>query len=169
DYEITYTRVGETDKLSFTDDSIFTNRHYYYLVYAVGEGGKSEASKILESPITKATLRQMEKLNRALIAVNTKDGNYIGWKMLGTDPESVTFDLFRDGEKVNQVPIATSTNYLDKEGTIDSKYQVRVNNGSGEPLTEEVGVWSDQYLSIPLDKPDGGVTPDGVKYTYSAN
>nr|WP_281414057.1 rhamnogalacturonan lyase [Lederbergia ruris] len=111
----------------------------------------------------------MEDLNRSLVAVDTENGIYVGWRMLGTDSKSVTFDLYRDGEKVNKEPITTSTNYLDEEGTIDSKYQVRVNNGSGDPVTEEVGVWSEQYLSIPIDKPEGGVTPDGVEYTYSAN
>src|SRR5690625_3960172 len=118
---------------------------------------------------SKQPLRQMEKLNRALVAVETDEGIYVGWKMLGTDSESVTFDLFRDGEKVNDEPISTSTNYLDEDGTSESTYQVRVNNGSGDALTEEVDVWSEQYLGIPLDKPEGGETPDGETYTYSAN
>ncbi|WP_396426745.1 FIMAH domain-containing protein [Lederbergia sp. NSJ-179] len=169
DYEVNYTKVGVTKNTSFTDDSIFTTNHYYYVVFAVNEGGISEASEVLETPITKKQLRQMEDLNRSLVAVDTENGIYVGWRMLGTDPKSVTFDLYRDGEKVNKEPITTSTNYLDEEGTIDSKYQVRVNNGNGDPVTEEVGVWSEQYLSIPLDKPEGGVSPDGVEYMYSAN
>jgi len=113
--------------------------------------------------------RQMEQLNRALVAVATENGNYIGWKMLGTDPEDVSFDIYRDDEKINEEPITTSTNFLDEDGTIDSTYQVKVNNGSGDQLTEVVEVWSEQYLSIPLDKPADGVTPDGETYTYRAN
>lgn len=169
DYDVHYTKVATTKDTRFKDDSIFTTNHYYYVVFAVNEGGISEASEVLETPITKKQLRQMEDLNRSLVAVDTENGIYVGWRMLGTDSKSVTFDLYRDGEKVNKEPITTSTNYLDEEGTIDSKYQVRVNNGSGDPVTEEVGVWSEQYLSIPIDKPEGGVTPDGVEYTYSAN
>src|SRR5690625_336803 len=72
---------------------------------------------------SKQPLRQMEKLNRALVAVETDEGIYVGWKMLGTDSESVTFDLFRDGEKVNDEPISTSTNYLDEDGTSESTYR----------------------------------------------
>jgi rhamnogalacturonan endolyase len=30
-------------------------------------------------------------------------------------------------------------------------------------------VWAQQYLSIPLQAPAGGTTPDGVAYTYNAN
>src|SRR5690606_4426061 len=146
-----------------------TYRNYYYIVVAVNEGGVSERSESIESPISKRKLRQMEKLNRALVAIDTEDGIYIGWKMLGTDPDDVTFDLYRNGEKINEQPITTSTNYLDPDGTIESKYQVRVNNGSSNPVTEEVNVWSEHYVSIPLDQPEGGVTPDGVEYTYSAN
>ena len=169
DYEVDYKKIGETDNPHFTDESIATTRNYYYAVRAVGEGGLSEMSEVLETPIKKEQKRQMEKLNRAPVAVETDDGIYVGWKMLGTDPESVTFDLYRDGEKVNAEPISTSTNYLDEDGTADSTYQVRVNNGSGDSLTEEVDVWSEQYLGIPIDKPEGGETPDGVEYTYSAN
>lgn len=169
DQDVNYTKVGVTNDTNLTDDSIFTYNNYYYVVYAVNEGGTSKASEILETPLTEVKHRQMEKLNRSLVAVDTENGIYVGWKMLGTDPESVTFDLYRNGEKVNQEPIADSTNYLDEEGTIDSKYQVRIINGSGNPLTAEVDVWSEQHLSIPLDKPEGGVTPDGVEYTYSAN
>ncbi len=167
--EVSYTKIGVTTDVTFTDDSIFTHRHYYYKVRAVNEGGISEASEVLESPIELVRLRQMEKLNRAVVAVKTDEGVYVGWKMLGTDPESVSFDLYRDGEKVNDKPITTSTNYVDPDGTLDSTYQVRVRNGSGDPVTEEVGVWSEQHLSIPLEKPEGGVTPDGVEYEYVAN
>lgn len=168
-YQVEYERIGTTDKTKFIDDTIFTYRNYYYIVVAVNEGGVSERSESIESPISKKKLRQMENLNRSLVAVEVENGIYIGWKMLGTDPENVTFDLYRDGEMVNEQPIQTSTNYLDPNGTIESKYQVRVNNGSGNPVTEEVNVWSEQYLSISLDKPEGGVTPDSVEYTYSAN
>ncbi|MFC0560898.1 rhamnogalacturonan lyase family protein [Halalkalibacter alkalisediminis] len=164
-----YTQVGVTNEPKFTDDRVLTYNHYYYKVYAVNLGGFSEASLALESPITKITLRQMEKLDRSLVAVKLAEGNYIGWRMLGTDPKTISFDLYRDGEKINEKPISTSTNFLDSEGKAESTYQIRVLNGEDEPLTEPVGVWEENYLSIPLDKPEGGTTPDGVKYEYSAN
>src|SRR5690606_31855235 len=36
-------------------------------------------------------------------------------------------------------------------------------------VTKEVSVWSQEYLDIPIDKPEGGTTPDGVVFNYSPN
>lgn len=163
-----YERVGVTDDASFTDDTA-TFQHYYYQVRAVNEGGISEVSEPLQSPIASEKLRQMEQLNRAPVAVDTEDGIYIGWKMLGTDPEEVNFDIYRDGEQINEEPITESTNFVDTAGSVDAVYQIQVNQGSGEKETEEFGVWNEQFSTIPLDKPEGGVTPDGVEYEYTAN
>lgn len=166
---VTFERIGSTTKTSFTDESVLTYNHYYYQVRAINDGGVSEASEVVESPITEVLKRQMEQLDRALVAVESDDGVYVGWKMLGTDPKDVKFHLFRDGKKVNKKPIENSTNFLDENGTADSTYQVRVIKGSGSKLTKKAKVWSKNYLSVALDKPEGGTTPDGVEYTYSAN
>ncbi len=42
-------------------------------------------------------------------------------------------------------------------------------NGVEQRATKAVGVWSTNYLTIPLQVPSGGTTPDGVSYTYSPN
>jgi fibronectin type 3 domain-containing protein len=164
-----YARIGVTDEPVFTDDTISTYSHFYYKVRTVNEGGISDASEALESPITQEKIRRMEKLNRALVAVETEQGIYVGWRMLGTDPEDVSFDLYRDGGKVNETPISMTTNYLDTEGSLDSTYRIKVNGDNSEPPMEAVNVWNGQYLSVPLDKPTGGVTEDNVEYTYIAN
>ena len=118
----------------------------------------------------KRILRQMEKLNRGLIAVKVEKGVYTGWRLLGTDPDEISFNLYRDGKMVNPEPITSSTNFLDKEGNKDSSYYIRpVINGVEQPPTEEVKVWEENFLPIPLNKPAGGLSPDGVNYTYSAN
>ncbi|RCW77313.1 fibronectin type III domain-containing protein [Saliterribacillus persicus] len=166
---VTFEKIATTTEASFTDDSILTYNPYYYQVRAVNEGGISEASEVAESPVTEVRKRQMEQLDRALVAVQSEDGVYVGWKMLGTDPKEVKFNVFRDGKKVNKKPIEDSTNIFDENGTIDSKYQVKIIKGSGDKITEEVDVWSEDYLSVTLDKPEGGTTPDGVDYAYSAN
>lgn len=96
---VTFERIGSTTKTSFTDESVLTYNHYYYQVRAINDGGVSEASEVVESPITEVLKRQMEQLDRALVAVESDDGVYVGWKMLGTDPKDVKFHLFRDGKK----------------------------------------------------------------------
>src|SRR5690606_34284396 len=104
-----------------------------------------------------------------LVAVNTDNGVYIGWRMFGTDPDTVWFDLYRNGEKVNAKPITSSTNYFDPNGHAASTYKLVIRQGSGAYETDEVTVWSEQYLSIPLDKPANAVTPDGTEHAYVAN
>ena len=115
--------------------------------------------------------RQMEKLNRGLVRVNQSNGNYISWRLLGTDSASVSFNVYRNGTKLTSSPITNSTNYLDSAGTSSSSYTVRaVINGTEQADSEtSLNVGSTGYWSIPLQIPAGGTSPDGVAYTYSAN
>lgn len=46
-----------------------------------------------------------EKLDRGVIAVKTSSGNFISWRSLTSDDPSMTFDVYRDGTKVNTEPI----------------------------------------------------------------
>ena len=40
--------------------------------------------------------RQMERLGRGVVAVRQPDGKvWVGWRMLGTDPDGVAFNLYR--------------------------------------------------------------------------
>ncbi|WP_019433607.1 rhamnogalacturonan lyase [Streptomyces sp. AA0539] len=116
-----------------------------------------------------APVRAMEQLDRAPVAVLTEDGVYVGWRMLGLDPDHISFHVYRDGERITRQPLRGATNYTDPDGTADSRYQVAVVQGGNGPRgerTEEFGVWSQQYRDIPVDRPAGGTTPDGVEYTY---
>lgn len=113
--------------------------------------------------------RQMEALNRGLVAVKTDGGIFVSWRFLGTENASVLFNVYRDGQKLNAAPVKT-TNYVDKNGSAGSTYTVRtVVNGTEQPASEKASVWAQPYHSVPLDKPAGGTTPKGEAYTYSAN
>ena len=68
---------------------------------------------------------QQEKIGRGVVAVKTDEGVFVSWRYLGTDSPSAGFNLYRDGEKLNDEPIMTSTNYVDKEGTAGSVYVVK--------------------------------------------
>ena len=115
-------------------------------------------------------LRQMECLNRGLVAVKVETGVYIGWRLFGTDPEEISFNVYRDDMKVNQTPITASTNFLDNNGNSDSLYYIcAVIDGVEQLPSEKVNVWDTNYLELPLNKPEGGISPDGISYTYSAN
>ncbi|WP_158621363.1 rhamnogalacturonan lyase [Streptomyces triticirhizae] len=114
--------------------------------------------------------REMEALDRAPVAVPTEDGVLVSWRLLGLDPESIAFDVYRDGELVNPSPLTGATNLVDPDGSVDSVYRVEaVDEGQPVDETEEFGVWAGQYRDIPVNRPEGGVTPDGVEYTYHLN
>jgi hypothetical protein len=115
--------------------------------------------------------RQAERIDRAPVAVATGDGVYVGWRMLGDDPEAIGFHVYRDGERITDTPVKGSTNLVDADGDAGSSYRVGavVGNGVERWVTGEFGVWDRQTLDVPLDRPDGGTTPDGVDYVYHAN
>lgn len=123
------------------------------------------------TPVTEAAgTRQMEFLDRGVVAVKTGTGVFVSWRLLGTEGSNVSFNVYRDGTKVNASPITNSTNLQDASGTSSSKYTVRaVVGGTEQSASAAASVWGNNYLSVPLSIPAGGTTPDGVAYTYSAN
>ncbi len=122
------------------------------------------------STASAAAPRQAEKLGRGLVAVKVGGGVFVSWRLLGTEELSVSFNLYRNGTKVNSSPITNSTNYLDTAGTTSSSYTVRaIVNGTEQSASPAARVWANNYLDVPIQIPPGGTTPDGVSYTYSAN
>ena len=109
--------------------------------------------------------RQMEWLNRGLVAVKTTNGVFLSWRVLGTDGNTTGFNLYRDGEKIASFTGSQASNYTDTKGTSSSKYSVKAVVGGKEMAADAaVSVWSNQYLTINLDRPNGG-----SDYTYSPN
>ncbi|KUL12479.1 rhamnogalacturonan lyase [Bacillus licheniformis] len=136
----------------------------------MGEKDRHAAADRVRPVKTAAKPKQMEHLNRGLVAVKTKKGVFLSWRLLGTDPEETAFNLYRNGQRINSTPISSSTNFLDKHGNGKSLYYVSKVLGDKEVETSpKTAVWQKPYLEVPLNKPDGGTTPDGAPYTYSAN
>ncbi|MFF8382154.1 rhamnogalacturonan lyase [Streptomyces kanasensis] len=143
----------------------------------VGTGGSlvldrfADAADVLPAPANKATqalasARVAERLDRGLVAVPANGGTLVTWRMLGDDPEGVSFKLYRGGKLIEET---RKTNHLDSGGGAASTYEIRaVVNGTERP-GGKAGVWGSGRLDIPLQKPAGGTTRDGVAYTYSAN
>ncbi|WP_270171092.1 rhamnogalacturonan lyase family protein [Paenibacillus sp. SYP-B4298] len=154
---------------SYSDTTVLTTIPYYYKVAAVNAGGISQLSTALETEAVTTLVRDMERLDRAPVAIRTEQGNYIGWRMLGLDPDSIAFHVYRDGERLTSQPITDSTNYVDPTGNENASYTLSaILNGVERPVTEPFGVWQQQYLSVPLQKPADGYTKDGQPYTYYA-
>lgn len=112
---------------------------------------------------------QMENISRGLVAVRNGSSNFISWRWLGNENDGITFNLYRDGTKVNSSPL-TVCNYTDNGASATAKYNVKaLINNVEQPSTDLVSPWSSLYKTIPLKVPAGGKTPDGVSYTYSPN
>ncbi|WP_373229470.1 OmpL47-type beta-barrel domain-containing protein [Cohnella sp.] len=164
-----YELIGKSSAASYTDAAVLTTIPYYYKVAAINAGGISQKSETLATPAVTKLVRQMEYIDRAPVAIETDAGIYIGWRLLGLDQENITFNLYRDGVKLNASPIRDSTNFTDAEGTPQSTYKVfAVLDGVEKAASSEFGVWQQNHLSVPLRKPADDVTKDGQPYTYSA-
>ncbi len=107
---------------------------------------------------------QMEYLNRGTVAVKANGGVFLSWRLLGTENYDTAFDVYRGSEKI--ATVTDSTNYTDTEA--GTSYTVVP---AGEPVSsgEAVAVWDEQYITIPLDRPEGGTSLDGEEYIYSPN
>ncbi|HTY88281.1 MAG TPA: autotransporter-associated beta strand repeat-containing protein [Candidatus Acidoferrum sp.] len=126
--------------------------------------------------------RQMETLGRGVVALRTNSSSvYVSWRMLGSDPDELGFDLYRvpnggAAVKVNSSLLTNSCNYVDTGATLtqSNAWYVRpVTNGIEGAPSGAFGLAANApvqaYLSVPLQIPAGGTTPDGVNYTYRAN
>ncbi|RPF20241.1 fibronectin type III domain-containing protein [Myceligenerans xiligouense] len=167
--------IGTTAETTFADTGVLTTVPYHYTVVAMNAGGASASSDPVVSPADTLLARQAERIDRSPVAVALPDGGvYVGWRLLGNDPEAIRFHVYRDGERITRKPVSRSTNLTDAHGTADAVYRVSEVRGAGGKArerwaTQEFTPWDGQTRDIPLDKPSGGVTPDGEEYTYSAN
>jgi rhamnogalacturonan endolyase len=63
--------------------------------------------------------RQMEKLDRGMVAIAQSDGSvYLGWRLLSADPQNTGFNIYRQtgdskAVKVNERPIVRTTDFVD--------------------------------------------------------
>ncbi|MDD4970040.1 MAG: autotransporter-associated beta strand repeat-containing protein [Paludibacter sp.] len=110
----------------------------------------------------------MEKLNRGLVAVRTSTTQvFLSWRVLGSDPDNIAFNLYRDGVKITSTPITTSSNYTDATSS-GTTYMVKpVLNGVETGESNSAAIWSNNYFDINLNVPAAMTMPDGTTCTYS--
>ncbi len=101
--------------------------------------------------------RQMEDLDRGVVAVKVNNGVFVSWRMFGTESESVAYNLYRNGTKVNSSPITSSTNYLDESGNTSSTYTVKaILDSKEQAASKAANVWGQNYLQVPISAPSSG-------------
>jgi rhamnogalacturonan endolyase len=108
----------------------------------------------------------MENLGRGLVAIPQDDGKvYLGWRLLGTEPDDVAFNVYRSTDggppvKRNEEPIRDSTNFVDTGVSLDRPhaYFVRSLRDGRElvpstPFTLKAGPPVRPYLEVSLQTP----------------
>lgn len=129
------------------------------------------AISVMAQPNYDFTKLKREHLGRGVIAIReNKSTVAVSWRYLSSDPMNESFDIYRNGKKVNEHPVENATffqdSYTGKEPTL---YTVKALKGKTEstyqlPADAPVG-----YLNISLNRPEGGTTPEGQTYTYTPN
>ncbi|GEO07146.1 rhamnogalacturonan endolyase YesW [Adhaeribacter aerolatus] len=110
----------------------------------------------------------MENLGRGVVAVHQGEGKvFVSWRMLGTDPVNIAFNLYRKTGskkpvKLNPQPLTQSTNFQDSKVDISqpNAYYVKpVLNGKEQEVSAAFTLPAQapvqQYLAIPLKTPPG--------------
>ena len=118
--------------------------------------------------------RRMEKLDRGVVAVKTPEGKiHVSWRLLGDDPEAISFHLERATDDIPSVritrePISKTTDLIDADADLlkANVYTVRpVVNGKllnpSTPFRLTPDVARNSYITIPL-KTLAGHTPNDV-------
>ena len=117
--------------------------------------------------------KQMENLDRGVIAVKNNNQFFIGWRVLGTDTDDLAFNLYRKSGakkaiKLNEKPILGATNFLDTKANPKEENTWFVKTVLKGKETDAKGSFTipaespdKEYLSIVL-KPVEGYIPNDL-------
>ena len=117
--------------------------------------------------------RQMENLDRGVIAIKNNGQFFISWRVLGTDADDLAFNLYRKSGsekavKLNEKPIAGATNFVDTKADPKEKNSWFVKTVLKGKETEAKGSFTipassadKDYLSIAI-KPIAGYIPNDL-------
>lgn len=117
---------------------------------------------------------QTEDLGRGLICVRDGDSVVISWRLLAEDTDHTAFNVYCNNKKLNKSPLTKSTFIKAKAEKQTATYRVTtVDDGTESHRKDDTFTLQqtaqDSYISIPLQRPAEGVTPNGQRYRYSAN
>ena len=110
--------------------------------------------------------RQMENLGRGVVAIRQADGVFVSWRLLGTEPMDLGFNVYRQtgsqkAVKLNDKPLTGPTNFVDRTADLsqaNSWYvcavQKRKESAPSKAYTLPANAPVQQYVSIPLRTPE---------------
>jgi hypothetical protein len=155
-----------------------THVPHYIKIAPVKDNIEGKQSNVHKTSVKKVFNEQLEKLSRGLVVIRKENGNFLTWRMFleevsgynATGMTGTDYAVYKNGVKL--CVVTDSTNYLDMDGAAADGYSIAaVKDGVEGSLSNEVKPWKsgENYIDIPLQIPEGGVTPAGEAYTYRAN
>jgi rhamnogalacturonan endolyase len=104
--------------------------------------------------------RQMEKLDRGIVAIREEGKVHVSWRLSGAEPEGTAFNLYRVGgnktERVNKEPLAGATFFTDEAPSAATGYVVRAVHSGKEAAASPAGaVWDHPFIEIPVKPLEG--------------
>lgn len=112
---------------------------------------------------------QKEKLGRGAVIIQDGDSVALSWRMLETDKAKSSYNIFKNGVKINSKPISNATFFKTLAPEDGTKFEIRSTGKDGVKETLVYHAGTKDYIRILLSKPADGMTPDGRRYGYSAN
>ena len=99
--------------------------------------------------------RVTDKLDRGLIAMKVSKGVFLSWRILGEEYYDVQYNVYRDGQRINDQPLDVS-NFTDASGTVSNSYAIKaVVRGVEEPdACTPKQPWATVYKEIVLEHQD---------------
>ena len=129
------------------------------------------AASLVAQPNYDFTKLKREHLGRGVIAIRENPSTVaVSWRYLSSDPMNESFDIYRNGEKINKHPVKDATFFQDTyAGTEPALYTVKAVKGKTEGSYQLPANAPAGYLNIPLNRPAAGTTPSGQSYFYAPN
>ena len=128
---------------AYNDPDGFTLGHYEA---EVNQEQRADTEKLYEQ--RPKNERQFENLSRGLVAVPGENGTLVSWRFLGTDSNSLTYNLYCSGEKLNDEPI-TTTNFFHTGASTNAEYTLKeVENGEETGVEYTTTAWDKNYIGF---------------------
>lgn len=142
---------------AYNDSDGFTLGHYEA---EVNQEQRADTEKLYEQ--RPKNERQFENLSRGLVAVPGENGTLVSWRFLGTDSNSLTYNLYCSGEKLNDKPI-TTTNFFHTGASTNAEYTLKeVENGEETGVEYTTTAWDKNYIGFKVTEREGYNIDDGA-------
>lgn len=114
--------------------------------------------------------RSMENLDRGVYAIPADNGIFLSWRLLATEyGQDIQFNIYRNGQLINEEPITDKTNFVDEGGKPGDSYIVKTILDGDTYTSEPCIAMAENYLDIEVQQPEPQPNINGDMATYTLN